>query len=199
MRRVAGVVVLAAAAFACVARVDPVPSPTPSQSPAETTVSSASPTPTPSATPTRSPSPAEQALADAFVRFAVAPNAATLAGVPFAERVSLGLGEQLLVQRSREELARPDAWMLQVEHFRAHVGPFSALELLARPTQTVVVAGPHPHCASPPMSPPPQVAGSRQISIQPTGIDTCLLWYTVDLFFDPAGEVVAVTLDLWDP
>jgi hypothetical protein len=157
------------------------------------------PTPTPSAEPTHSPDPTEQAAAEALLRFARAPSATTLAAVPLAERVSLGLGAQLLVERSRAELARPDAWILQLEGFRAHVGPFSALERLARATTTEVVAGPHPHCASPPMPPPQEVAGSRQVSIQPTGIDTCLLWFTVDLFLDPSGEIVAVTLDLWEP
>lgn len=157
------------------------------------------PTSTPSADPTRSPDPAEQAAAEALLRFARAPSAATLAAVPFAERISLGLGTQLLSERSRPELARPDAWILHMEGFRAHVGPFSALERLARATTTEVVAGPHPHCASPPMPAPQDVAGSRQVSIQPTGIDTCLLWFTVDLFLDPSGQIVAVTLDLWEP
>jgi hypothetical protein len=35
--------------------------------------------------------------------------------------------------------------------------------------------------------------------VQPTGIDTCLLWWTVDLFVSPAGRIEAITLDLWDP
>lgn len=55
------------------------------------------------------------------------------------------------------------------------------------------------HCASPPVGPPTELVDMQQISIQPTGIDTCVLWWTVDLFVNADGKVVAITMDLWEP
>ena len=108
-----------------------------------------------------------------------------------------------MTERASLDLVRPDAWVLRnitgEVPFRAHVGPFSALDLLAKNGPTTIAVGPHPHCASPPVPPPTDLVGSRRVSVQPTGIDTCLLWWTVDLFVSPAGRIEAVTLDLWDP
>jgi hypothetical protein len=41
----------------------------------------------------------------------------------------------------------------------------------------------------------------RRVSVQPAAgsIDSCLDWFTVDLFVTRSGEVAAVTLDLWEP
>ncbi len=39
----------------------------------------------------------------------------------------------------------------------------------------------------------------RRISIQLIGIDTCILWYAVDLYLDEAGDVAGITLDVWEP
>ncbi|OGO73385.1 MAG: hypothetical protein A3G84_05105 [Chloroflexi bacterium RIFCSPLOWO2_12_FULL_71_12] len=91
--------------------------------------------------------------------------------------------------------------MLHADHFRGRSGPFSALELLARREPTTVWVGPHPHCASPPAPPPTDFASLRRVSVQPSQPrdDTCLSWWTVDLFVSVDGRVAAVTLDLWDP
>jgi hypothetical protein len=63
----------------------------------------------------------------------------------------------------------------------------------------MVNAGPHMHCASPPVPAPTGLAGHRRVSVQPTNIETCILWWTVDLFVASSGRIEAVTLDLWDP
>jgi hypothetical protein len=142
----------------------------------------------------------DEELIRALIGFARSPGPETIAALPFAEGgVWLGLGDQLLLQRVQEELADPQAWVLQEEYFRAYVGPFSALDQLARAGETVISVGPHPHCASPPVPPPIQVADLRRVSVQPRDTESCLQWWTVDLFLTPDGKVAAVTLDLWEP
>jgi hypothetical protein len=155
--------------------------------------------PLPTAVPRGMPTAADETLVGAFAAFARAPSVRTLDAVPFADKVRLGLSDRLKIERASRDLVRPEAWVLHEVPFRGRVGPFSALELLANSGPTIIWVGPHPHCASPPVPPPADLLGSRRISVQPTGIDTCLLWWTVDLFVSPAGRIEAVTLDLWDP
>lgn len=71
----------------------------------------------------------------------------------------------------------------------------------AEARDVVVSVGPHPHCASPPVPAPAEVASLRRVSVQPSpeSGDSCLSWWTVDLFLTPEGEVAAVTLDIWEP
>lgn len=172
------------------------PQPTPT---ATTAAVRGSTSPSPSPGPQESPTAADEALIRALTAFARAPGAGTFAAVPFADRVGLGLGGELKTERAASELARPDAWSLSVEVFRGRVPPFSALDLLAKDGATTISVGQHPHCGSPPVPPPAELARSRRVSVQRTGVDTCLLWWTVDLFVTPAGRIEAVTLDLWDP
>jgi hypothetical protein len=135
----------------------------------------------------------------ALVEFARNPGAGTHGAVPFADNVRLGLSDRIMTEQASRDLVRPDAWVLSADAFRGRVGPVSALELLARNTPTTISVGPHQHCASAPVPPPAYLTRSRRVSVQPTGIDTCLLWWTVDLFVSPAGRIEAITLDLWDP
>lgn len=132
-------------------------------------------------------------------RFARDPRPGQVKNIPFVhDGVRLGLADQLLVQRSPRELTDPEAWVIGEDPFRARVGPFSALELLAGPGPVSVVVGPHPHCASPPVPPPEEVADLRRVSLQPANFESCLLWWTVDVFLTPEAEIAAVTLDLWE-
>lgn len=139
-------------------------------------------------------------LVEAFVAFARSPDADSAAAVPFAaDRMGLGLADRILVERSVDDLHDPSAWRLRWEAFRGHVGPFSALELAAEERPLEISIGPHPHCASPPMPAPQGLEEARRISFQPTDIDSCLQWWTVDLFVSGDGDVEAVTMDLWEP
>jgi len=148
---------------------------------------------------TSTPTAADIGLVRALADFARAPGAGTLGAVPFADRVKLGLSDQLMTERASVDLLRPDAWVLQADGFRGHVGPFSALDLMGRDVATTISVGPHPHCASPPVPPQSSLVGLRRVSVQPKLIDSCLLWWTVDLFVSAAGRIEAVTLDLWNP
>jgi hypothetical protein len=100
-----------------------------------------------------------------------------------------------------DDLRSPIAWEIDVELFRAYVGPFSALMLLEQADDYAVRVGPHPHCASPPQPSPVGLEDHTRTSIQPSddSLDSCLDWWTVDFFVGPSGSVDAITMDLWEP
>jgi hypothetical protein len=137
---------------------------------------------------------------EALIAFARTPSDDTSAAVPFADSVGLGLGPTLRARRSRDQLREPAAWKLDVDLFRARAGSASALELIASENRELrVTEGPHPHCASAPVPPPPQVSELERVAVQPRELISCLDWWTVDAFVNADGEIEAVTLDLWEP
>lgn len=143
----------------------------------------------------------DDALIQSFLNFAKDPTAGTAAKVPFADEVALGLASQIHANVAHTHIADEALWSIDVEYFRAYAGPFSALDVAADSGEVVVLLGEHPHCASPPVPPPAELAELRRVSVQPAPgpIDSCIQWWTIDLFVTPDGEVVAVTLDLWEP
>ena len=155
------------------------------------------------------PSGDEMAMLEALVLFARTSDPEFLADVPLSkDGVWLGLADRLTVRLSPEELASPRVWRLPAEAFRGSVGPFSALEFLAdwgrglageSVREASVSVGPHPHCAAAPVPAPDEVAELRQLSVQPVGAGSCLAWWTVDLFVEPGGAIIAITLDLYEP
>jgi len=189
----------AALIFAC-SGATPAP---PATSPAAAVTTRPSPsavvTVRPSLAPAATASPEDVQLVRSVVDFARTPSVRGLTAIPFAEKVKLGLSDRIVTERAPSEFARADAWVLRADIFRGRYGPFSLLELLARAGPTTISVGPHPHCASPPAPPPPEFTNSRRLSVQPTGADSCLEWWTVDLFVSSVGRIQAITLDLWDP
>jgi hypothetical protein len=149
----------------------------------------------------------ELRIFEALIAFAEARDPAAAEMMPWADQVLFGLADQVLVVRGAEELEDPASWVLDREAFRARVGPFSALEILAgwrgsgvdSISELTASAGPHPHCASPPVAAPPDLEGLRRVSVQPAGTSSCLSWWTVDLYFDHHQRVAGVTLDLFEP
>jgi hypothetical protein len=141
------------------------------------------------------------------IAFAATPSGETAAAVPWAGEVLLGLGDEILASYSSAAVADPAGWLLDREAFRGRVGPFSALDTLSTwdrapnsdVTELTASAGPHPHCASPPVAAPIGLEDLRRVSVQPVGVTSCLTWWTVDLFIDDNQRVVAVTLDLYEP
>lgn len=211
MRRPPWLVAIALALAACAPAADEVPAPAsppfasasdaedslvPTSAAASEPDASGSPSPSP---PSAAVSDAEAAWLEALVRFARTSSAEELAAVPLAPQVQLGLASDLVTERAAGELTDPGQWRLDAEAFRGYVGPFSALEVLARDGELVAAAGEHPHCASGPVPPPEAVGDLRRVSLQPRDISSCLQWFTVDLFLAPGGQVRAVTLDLWEP
>lgn len=134
----------------------------------------------------------------------------------FADEVGLGLGRFLVDSVDRTSVVAPSAWEVKSAsgYFRGREGLFSALDTIrghaarARSTSLqgrgrafVVSVGEHPHCVSPAVPAPRGFEGHQRVSIQPSNgsIESCLDWFTVDLFVDPTDHIAAVTLDLWDP
>jgi hypothetical protein len=148
-----------------------------------------------------SPTARDRAIVRKLVAFARSPSESTWSEVPFADRVALGLGPRLVETRPASELVDPRAWRLDARDFRGYVGPFSALELLAENRRLEVSVGPHPHCVSPPVRPPRQVAYLRRLAAAPPPESgtSCLQWFTVDAFVTADGRIAAVTLDAWEP
>lgn len=140
-------------------------------------------------------------LIERFLAFARDPSPQTAEAIWFADEVAIGLGPTLQTIVDAGDLADPAAWVIDVPDFRAYSGPFSALDLASDATETVVTVGAHDHCASPPLPAPVGFEDARRVSVQPARdtIDTCLHWWTVDLYLDEYGEVAAVTMDLWEP
>ena len=75
-----------------------------------------------------------------------------------------------------------------------------------RPTQRsegnlILSEGDHPRCAGPPMSGREGLSSLRHLAIQPApaSYDSCLDWFSIDLYLDPDGHVQTVLLDLWEP
>ena len=180
---------------------------------------SAAPSPKPSGQPSTSrPAPTvkdeDLRLIRDFVAFAARPSAETAERLPLADEVQLGLSRDLKATLDVAETSDASAWVLNATYFRAYTGPFSALESIQRHADESrstsvrgrgaafhVSVGDHPHCASPPVPAPRGLEHHRRVSVQPSAssIDSCLSWFTVDLFLNVVGSIEAVTLDLYEP
>lgn len=158
----------------------------------------------------------ERRLVDHFVAFALDPGTSTIEALPLSPRgVSLGLGEDLVKDLAQGEEGNPASWRIGTDTgFRGYVGPFSALRAVREHVQgregdsglrnsgdIAISVGPHPHCAGPPIPAPSGLAEMRRVSLQPAddSITSCLAWFTVDLFLDSNRDIVAVSLDVWEP
>jgi len=144
------------------------------------------------------PNDAEVGLAEALAAWATEPT-----GSPFpalADTVILTLGPEIARSQTATALADPATWEFNdADGFRGYAQPFSALDLLAAGRPIEVTAGPHDHCAGPPITINEAFVGLRHLSIQPTDATSCLEWWTVDLFLNDDLEIAGVTLDLWEP
>lgn len=155
--------------------------------------------PPPNGPPTSAPvDPGSFALVEQFRLFAANPSPSLLAETPIAAQVQLGLGSEIVTTVAATELiASAQPWVLPVADYAGSIGPFSALDVLAKPGPVEVNVGPHPHCASPPRLAPAGLEAAQRISVQPATSE-CLRWHTVD-FFLVDGLVVAITVDYWEP
>ncbi|MBA2445642.1 MAG: hypothetical protein H0V49_09965 [Nocardioidaceae bacterium] len=138
-----------------------------------------------------------------------------MSALPFASTVHLGLGDRLRASLATDALVDPAQWQLPLRGFRAAMGRMSALELLANEVRDHpssrrlfrLSTRPHGPCVSAVITAaPPTLEELRQISIQPVSAATesCLQWWSVDLFLDPegspgAGTIRGVTIDSWEP
>ena len=209
--RVIAAFVIVVVFIGCERPVDtpPRPSAAPATTPTIATASSAA-TVTATASPSRTAIPTSTAAAERptadderivalLVAYARARDGRTFAALPLAADVGLELDDQIPLPVPATRLSRPEAWVIDVNVFNGRVGPFSALDLLARDTPTSLTVGPHSRCASPMTPTPAALAEYRRISVQPSGIDTCVLWWAVDVYVSRDGKITTVALDLWNP
>ena len=108
--------------------------------------------------------------------------------------ITLWLGAGISELRSFEDPSDHAAWTLDIADFDGLSGPFNIFEQFEQVNsfdpvgETKLTVGPHNHCAGQPLLLPESLQGLRQLSIQPTGIDSCLQWFAVDVFVDDAGS-----------
>lgn len=137
-----------------------------------------------------------------FITFAATPTRAGAASVPLAAEVDLGLSDTLVKTLASTAASSPGAWALDIDGFRGSGRRrANALSLLAESKRLSVNVGEHAHCAAPPMPVPSALVGLGHVSAQPreATLQSCLDWFSVDLFVDQQGRVAGVTLDLWEP
>ena len=141
----------------------------------------------------------EQEIVTNLIAFAKS-NGPALPQSAWSSRVALAAASRVHSFRVTPDLEQRDGWTMEVGPFRGSGdAEYSALDLLNNMGSSEILAGPHPHCASGPVPAPFELSGFRRVSVQPTGIDSCLQWATVDFFFDQDGAVVGVSMDYWEP
>lgn len=149
----------------------------------------------------REPVHADRRLMDRFLRFALDPSTRTASQVPFAARgVRLGLGQQVVTRLSSEQIIDPRSWRIERTNWRGLRGPFSALELIreqAAGRGDGLSLRAHPRCAAPMEESPVTVNDLRTVSVQPAVVGSCQQWFAVDLSIGDAGNVRAVTVDMF--
>lgn len=137
-------------------------------------------------------------VTDALIDFAQ--GSVAFEELSFANKVILGLGNTELLTADRSDLASASAWIIQHAEFAESTGPFDILgPLRTEAGITQVNVGPRPHCAGPPLDFGLEWDQGRHLVIEPTGIDTCLMWYAIHLLLNDRGQIQAVTLDLFGP
>ncbi|MDH3296226.1 MAG: Gmad2 immunoglobulin-like domain-containing protein, partial [Acidimicrobiia bacterium] len=137
--------------------------------------------------------------ARALVAFA---QGGSFGDLPLAETVTLSLGLDEQMSRSRTELVDRDAWTFDAgEGFGGFSGPFNLLDTLDGPggRQVEYSAGPIPFCAAPPKVWPVEWQALDQVNIEPVGIDSCIAWYGISLFLNSDGDIEVIVLDLFGP
>jgi inhibitor of cysteine peptidase len=148
------------------------------------------------------PTDTDRALIDDFLAFVVSNDADTLAPIPFAPEVVLGLGPDPVATVPSTDLVDPSRWRLDVAEFDGYAGPFSALDIGQFPgslDDVTLTIGAHRRCVAPPTPAPTGITETRRVSVQPADATSCLEWWSVDFFLGPEGDVQAITLDLYGP
>lgn len=139
---------------------------------------------------------ADLAVTDRLRGFARGATASAEVGFADTVAISLGLDHESVVL----DVNDPASWLIDADEWNGYAGPFDVLgPLRSEAGITVTLVGPQPHCASPALETPDTWVVFRQLSIQPTGITSCLEWYSIDVFLDAGGDIERIMLDLWEP
>lgn len=122
--------------------------------------------------------------------FALRPSDETFNDLPLAQFVMLGIEDRIVVAKPQEELRDPSVWVVE-----GH----SVLDQLAAGGDYVLRRNTHETCVGEENPAPLEMSGYQRLSIHPADLqnDTCLNWYSVDLFLHD-GQIVGITLTLWE-
>lgn len=114
------------------------------------------------------------------------------------QTIKLGINNQLLLERTAEDLEDVSNWLIPVEHFAGYEGPFFLPPFMEKARKITI--GEHKHCAGGPLK-PPDIGEENliQISMQPTQIDSCLSWFAVDYWVRSDFSIAAIILNIWEP
>lgn len=118
--------------------------------------------------------------------------------LPLAATVRLGLHNELEIERTPEQLADVESWIVPRSEYAGFSGPFNILDPIRRGRTLNITEGPQPHCAGPPLDPPLGLEDAMLVSGQPKESDSCIDWFSVNLWMQN-GEVTAITLELFGP
>jgi hypothetical protein len=137
-------------------------------------------------------------LAAAFYRFAKTPWTGAW-DVP----IHVGFGDSIVRTLTAAHAGRAQAWRLPPGTVPWLVGRVSPLTQVARSRgRYAVYSGAHPpSCAGVDMQPPPRLDQYHRLSIQPrqSVIDSCLSWWSVNLFVNDVRQVTGVTVNFSEP
>lgn len=118
--------------------------------------------------------------------------------LPLAATVQLGLHNSLEIERTPDELADVESWIVPRSEYAGFSGPFNVLDPIRRGRTLNITEGPQPHCAGPPLDPPPGLEDAMLVSGQPKQSDSCIDWFSLNVWMQN-GEVTAITLELFGP
>lgn len=132
--------------------------------------------------------------------FAVEPGAVTVSGVPFGERVAIGLGPDVVRTLTGTRAEEPSAWLIDRPFFAGYTGPFSALDRLRDdPALWSATEGEQLFCPWGRSVDLPGFEQHRRLTIEPSDITSCTQWWAVDVYVDEGGAIDAVSLNLVEP
>jgi hypothetical protein len=149
--------------------------------------------------PTRQPiarTPFARLIAHAFINFAHDPSTKTAA---FDTPVNLGLGGRVVVTLGDDDRYAPAKWRLPLTGYAGGSGYVSALRLLIHHAGNLHVSNaPVPACVEH-VREWRLTGGGHLVRIQPRYVDSCIEWWSVDLYVNDGNQVVAVNVNLGAP
>jgi hypothetical protein len=140
--------------------------------------------------------PFARLLAHAFINFAHNPSPKTAS---FDTPVTLGLGGRVAVTLGDDDRYAPAKWRLPLTGYAGGSGYISALRLLAHHAGNLQVSNaPAPACVEH-VRERRLTGGGHLVRIQPRHVDSCIGWWSVDLYINDGNQVVGVNVNLGAP
>ena len=156
----------------------------------------------------RTPKPRDKRLIDALISFAENPDRDRLAALPLAQEVALLIGCTQESTLSRNQAQKLTRWDTFINDYGLTAGPYNALRYIrqhAKRSATGASAfdvrlGARQRCAGPAVTAPAEYRSFRRVSVQPSlsAGESCLAWFSVDLYLGSTGQIEAVAVEQWE-